>query len=361
MLNKARGKNKKKTYFGKLSLSERSFFVSNLSIMLHSGLSITESLDVIGEQSRGLLKIINLDILNSVLSGTNLADSFARHPKIFSNLFISIVRAGEISGNLEKNLSSLANQLEKEKELSDKIKNAMIYPLVILIMSFVIGIGLSIFVLPKITPIFESLRVDLPASTRFLISFSNYVENNSVLFLIETFGSMFFLFWFLKQKFVKPLTHFFVLNLPLLKNISQYNNLARFSRTLSSLLKSGISIDESLLIVSTTLNNIYYRNSVKSIYLKVLSGDKLSEAMIEQGKYFTKLTVSMLRVAEKAGTLEQTLENIAVINERKLDYATKRLSVLIEPFLLIFVGLIVGWLAISIISPIYQITGSVYK
>ena len=361
MLDNKGGKTKRKTYFGKLSLSDKSFFVGNLSMMLRSGLSITESLDVVGEQSRGLLKIINLDIFESVSAGASLADSFSRHPKIFSNLFISIIRAGELSGNLEENLSALAKQLEKEKELSDKIKNAMVYPLVVLIMSFVIGIGLSVFVLPKITPIFEGLRVDLPTSTKVLISFSNYVEDNTAIFLIQAFGSIFFLFWFLKQRFVKPFTHLFVLNFPFLKNISQYTNLARFSRTLSSLLTSGISIDEALLIVSATLNNIYYRKYAKEISLKVSSGEKLSEAMLEYDKYFTKSTIFMLRVAEKAGTLEETLENIATINESKLDQATKRIAVLIEPFLLIFVGLIVGWLAISIISPIYQITGSVYK
>ncbi|MDA3840406.1 MAG: type II secretion system F family protein [Patescibacteria group bacterium] len=356
-----RGGNKKIKYFGRLNLSDKSFFVSNLSMMLRSGLSIVESLDVIGDQSRGLLKIINQDISDSVSAGNSLAESFTRHPKIFSNLFISIVRAGELSGSLEENLSNLGIQLEKEKELSDKIKNAMVYPGVVLAMSFILGIGLSIFVLPKITPIFEGLRVDLPASTRFLISFSNYVENNIILFLIQTFGSLVFLTWLLRQKFIKPISHLLVLYTPLVKNISHYSNIARFSRTLSSLLKSGISIDEALLVTSETLNNIYYKNYLKEISLKVSGGNKLSEAMAEYEKYFSKLSLSMIRVAEKAGSLEETLEKLAQINEAKLDQATKRISVLIEPFLLIFVGLIVGWLAISIISPIYQITGSVYK
>lgn len=356
-----KGGKRKIKYFGKLSLSDKSFFVTNLSLMLHSGLSITESLEVIKEQSKGLLRIVSSDILVSVTTGNSLADSFLRHPKIFSKLFINIVRAGEVSGNLEENLSNLGKRLEKEKELSDKIFNAMIYPGVVLMMSFIIGVTLSIFVLPKITPIFEGLRIELPTSTKILIMFSNYVENNILLFLIETFGSIFFFIWLVKQRFIKPLTNFVVLFIPLIKNISQYANVARFSRTLSSLLKSGISIDEALLITSDTLNNFYYKNSLKEISLLVSGGDKLSEAMLEHEKYFSKLSLSMIRVAEKAGTLEETLNNLAQINEKKLDQAIKRISVLIEPFLLLFVGLIVAWIAISIITPIYQITGSVYK
>ncbi len=329
--------------------------------MLRSGLSLTESLEVINDQSKGLLKTVNQDILESILAGNSLAGSFARHPRIFSNLFISIVRAGEMSGNLEENLSNLGRQLEKEKELLEKIKNAMIYPVLVLFMSFVIGVGLSILVLPKITPIFEGLRIDLPLSTRILIDFSKYVEKNTILFLIQIFGTAFFLIWLLRQQFIKPYLHYLFLITPLLKNISRHSNLARFSRTLSSLLKSGISIDEALLITSSTLNNFYYKKVVKEISLKVSSGEKLSDASAEYKKYFSSLTLSMIRVAEKSGRLDETLENLANINEVKLDQSIKRISALIEPFLLIFVGIIVAWIAISIISPIYQITGSVYK
>jgi len=352
---------KRKFYLNSLNLDDKLSLISNLLVMLRSGLSITESLNVISEQSTSLLRHISLDIHQSVLAGNSLADSFLRHPKVFSKLFVSIIRAGEMSGSLEESLENLTLQLEKEKEIREKVKSAMTYPVLVLSISFILAISLSIFVLPKIVPIFSGLKVDLPASTKALISFSTYVQEHQILFLIQTFGTVFFLLWLKSFSFVKKYTHFFVLLLPITKTVSRYSNVSRFSRTMASLLKSGISIDESLLITAKTLNNIYYQKIVKEIALEISGGDKLSEAMSSYEKYFTKLSISMLRVAEKSGQLEEILLNLAKINENKLETSVKRLSELIEPLLLIVVGLVVAWIAISIISPIYEITGSVYN
>lgn len=351
---------KKSRYLGKLNLADKTFFVSNLAMLLRSGISISEGLEIVREQSGGVLKIILADILSSVSAGNGLADSLSLHPKSFSSLFINIIKTGELSGNLEDSLNNLAIQMEKEKELIERLKNAMVYPLVVLSTSFIIAILVSLFVLPKITPIFASLNIDLPLSTRLLIDFSTYIEGNRLLFIIQVIGSLLFFLWLLRQRLVKVFIDYLFIKTPVIKTISRDTNISRFSRTLFSLLKTGISIDKSLRITAKTMKNTYYRLAIEEIADKVSSGDNLSKSMNEHENYFGKLSLSMIRVAEDSGRLEESLINLAEIHEKKIEQSTKRLSALMEPVLLLFVGLIVGWLAMSIISPLYQITSSVY-
>jgi type II secretory pathway component PulF len=255
----------------------------------------------------------------------------------------------------------VAKQLTKEKELIDKIKGAMFYPLIILVLGLVIGLALAFFVLPKITPIFTALKVDLPITTRFLIWFSGLIQNYGFILLAILVGFIIFAIWLARQKFFKPVSHFLFLHLPIISKLSRYKNLSQFCRTLGTLLRSGLSLDEALQITENTVSNYYYKKSIAEVGRRISRGGTLSENLTEYSEYFPRLTIGMIRVGEKSGSLEEEFFNLANIYETEVDNTAKTLSTAVEPILLIIIGVIVGGLALSIITPIYKITGSVYR
>lgn len=346
---------------GGTGLGERALLAKYLAIMQQSGLTITESLDIIQETAKGRMKKIITAVNKSVEAGNSLADSFGRFPKIFSGIFISAVYSGENSGTLSENLQHLADQLQKEKELSSKIKGAMLYPIVVLIAAFVLGMGMSFLILPKIIPLFEGLKTELPFTTRALISFSHFVANNTVSLAIGIVVGVIVLLAILKAKFSRPVTNWLLLKLPIVKGIVVNTNLARFSRTLGTLLKSGLNIDEALQITSQTVSNYYYQKSLREISERVSKGSRLAASMEDYKKLFPKMVSRMILVGEQSGNLEGTLIYLAEFYEIEVDNSTKNLSTAIEPILLLLIGLVVGFLALSIITPIYNITGNIHR
>jgi type II secretory pathway component PulF len=346
---------------GRINLMQKAMLAKHLAVMLKSGLNIAEALDISMNQATGKFKKILSSILKSVESGNTLSGSFAKYPRVFSSLYINTTLAGESSGNLEQNLDNIAEHLKKDYELINKIKAAMLYPIIVLIGAFVLGLAMAFLVVPKIVPLFEGLKMDLPVTTRIMIDFSHFIQKNGMVLIIGIILFFIFIGWFVRQNFSKPLTHFFLLNFPIIKNITRNTNLASFCRTLATLLKSGLHIDESLDITKDTVSNYYFKKALGKVNQRVSQGTKLSDNLEEYNNLFPKLTISMVRVGEKTGNLEETLFQLADFYETEVDLATKSLSTAIEPILLIFIGLFVGGLAYSIIGPIYKITGSVSK
>lgn len=346
----------KEIYIGGVTLVQKSMFARHLSIMLKSGLPITEALEIVIDSNTGKFKKVIKDVLAAVRSGYSISSSLERYPKVFSKLFINAVRAGEISGTLEDSLENVANQLDKEKEIVSKIKGAMVYPIIILVASFLLGTLMTFFVLPKITPIFTSLKVNLPWSTKLLISFSTFVQESGLIFFGATIFTIIFLFWILRQKFVRPVTHWILLKMPLIGKVNRNTSIVRFTRSLGILLKSGLSIDEALKTTREMVNNQYYSNALTKISASIGKGSRLSEELIQYEKLFPVMGIKMIRVGEESGNLEETLEYLSKFYEIEVDNDIKTLSTFIEPALLLFIGLVVGFLAISIITPIYSIT-----
>jgi len=344
---------------GGINLTARALLAKHLAIMQKSGLTITESLEIIRDSTTGRMKKIIEKILVSVRSGNTLSESLARYPKVFSGIFVSSVYAGETSGTLDENLENLAEQLEKEKELVSKVKGAMLYPIVVLVAALGLGLAMSFLVLPKIVPLFEGLKTELPISTQLLIRFSHFVGEHGTGLFLGIVLSVIFLIWLIKQKFVHPVTHWLLLHIPILKSISRNSNLARFSLTLGMLLKSGLSIDEALDVTEKSLENYYYQRAVLEIRNRISHGSTLAENLQAHKNLFPKMTAKMIMVGEQSGKLEDTLFYLANFYEVEVDNSTKSLATAIEPILLIFIGLIVGFLAISIITPIYNITGNI--
>jgi len=346
---------------GGVSLTQKALFAKHLSVMIKSGVAIVEALQIIEDSAEGKLKRVMAGVMKSVQSGHSLSDSFARYPKVFSGLFISAVSAGEKSGTLEENLNNIATQLEKEKELVGKVKGAMLYPVVILVASFLLGVAMTFLVLPKITPLFEGLQIDLPFTTRALIWFSRLVQSHGVTLFVGLVTLAVGFVWLIKRKFTRPVTHWMLLKTPVIKKISRNANLARFCRTLGMLLKSGLVVDEALLITKDSMGNYYYQQALESVSNRIGKGTKLSDNLRQFDRLFPLMVSRMVLVGEESGKLEETLTYLADFYEVEVENATKSLSTELEPALLIVVGLVVGFLALSIITPIYDITGSIRR
>lgn len=344
----------------RVGLGEKAMFASNLAIMLKSGLTLLEALDILIDQAKGVFKKILKIIAARLMAGNTLAEALGQFPRSFSPFFISSTAAGEASGTLEENLINIADYLNKEKELTQKIKSAMFYPMIVLALGAIIAFVIVFFVLPKIMTVFVGLKIELPLATRILISLAGFTENYGGYLIGFLIFLVIFSIWLLRQKFIKPLTHFIILHIPILSSLSQGRNVAVFSRTLGIMLRSGLSIDEAMRITAKTVHNYHYQVSLEQIRERVNKGNKLADSLKDYAKYFPKMATGLLGVGEKSGNLEEELFNIADIYEKRVDTVTQRLAIVIEPLLLIVVGFIVGWLALAIISPIYQITGNIY-
>ncbi len=349
----------KEISFGPVTLVQKALFAKHLAIMLKSGLTVSESLSIAIDSSSGRLKKVLESVLKSVQAGHSLSSSFSNYKDVFPSLFVSATYAGEESGTLDENLSHIAEQLEKEKNLVSKIKSAMFYPIVVLIAVFILGLVISFLVLPKIVPLFEGLKIELPLTTRGLIWFSHLIQSNGLILFLGVIIVVFFFVWLFRQKFFRPISHYLLLKTPVIKKVARHTNLARFCRTLATLLKSGLTIDQSLKISRDTINNYYYKKALSKICQRIGRGVKLSELLDGFESLFPKMAARMIRVGEESGKLEETLFYLADFYEEEVDASTKKMTVIIEPALLIVVGLLVAVLALSIITPIYEITGNI--
>jgi len=292
---------------GKVTLSQKAIFAKNMSIMLKSGLNISEALDIIVSSSTGYFKIVISDILESVSSGNSLSNSLARFPRIFSGMFINTAYAGESSGTLETNFEAIAVQLEKDKELSSKITQALMYPIIVLVASLILALGISFFILPQITVLFQGMHTDLPLSTRILIGFADFMRDHGFAFIVALFIFVLFMAWLLRQKFIKPFTHAIILRTPIISSLTRGANLSHFCRNLSILLQSGISIDKALKITKDTLSNYYYHQAVENISKRISKGMSLSDDLRQYQNLFPPMMIKMIMVGERSGQMEDTL------------------------------------------------------
>lgn len=346
---------------GRVTLTARALFAKHMAIMLRSGLTLVEALAIARDSARGKLRAVIEDVLAAVERGRTFSDALSDHPRAFPAIFVETVRAGEASGTLSENLDSTASELEKEREFAMKIKGAMMYPIIVFVAAFFLALGVAFFVLPKITPLFEGLRVSLPASTRALIWFSHFIEAYGTFVF---FGLVMFFAAaaaFLKSAFLRPFTHALLLRMPIVGPIARGSNIVRTTRTLALLLKSGLPVDEALRITRDSVINVRYKRALGDILERTAKGARLSDGIAEHSAVFPIIVARMVRVGEESGRFEETLFYLANFYESEVDSATKSLATTLEPVLLLLIGLIVGWLAIAIITPIYEITGNIRR
>jgi len=343
---------------GWVSLVEKMLFSRHLSIMIKAGLSLNQALKILAKQSENpkFKKIVN-QVEENIRQGQSFSNSLAKFPKVFNELYVSMIRVGETSGNLDKVLKILAEQMRKDHELISRVRGAMIYPSVIIIAMIGIGILMMIMVVPKLTDVFTELDMELPLSTQIIISLSNFLQNHSLLGLIILIGLIILVRLGLKNKKVKRTLHKIYLYLPILSNLVQKINSARFARTLSSLIESGTPIVEALKIVAGTLGNIHFQEALIDSAEQVQKGKELSQALNKYENIYPPMVSQMIQVGEQTGSLSDILKNLADFYEEEVDNITKNLSSVIEPIVMIVIGAAVGFFAISMIQPMYSMMG----
>lgn len=337
---------------------QKMLLAENLSLMMRGGVSLAEALEIIAKETKSkIFKKAVLDILQRVLQGESLSRALAFHPKIFDRFFQNIVKVGEQSGQLEENLNYLSETIEREMEAAKKIKGAMIYPIIVVSLALIVAFGATFFVLPKFVNLFQTLNIQLPLMTKVLISFTVFVKKYwlgivilapLLIFSFRLLGKIAAIgFWLDKIK----------LNLPILARIIKNRNLAFFSRNLYALLKSGTPIVDSLGIIAEIIPNKVYRQNLFSLLTGVEGGGKISENLKKFPQNFPLIFSEMILVGEKSGTLEESLLYLARRHEKEVEQTLKNLSAVLEPALLIAVGLFVAFITLSVITPIYKFTG----
>ncbi len=350
-------KAKQPIYLGGVSRKTILYFTKNLSILLRTGSTVSESLEVLNVEVKDQFHKILQQIIDDVQRGVSLSDALAEHPKVFAELYVNIVKIGEESGNLEKNLEYLAQQLNSSYQLRKKIVGAMIYPIIILSGIFFLGTGLAIYILPKISQLFRSFKIKLPWTTNMLISLSDFMQKHGFATLMIIIATFIAVVVIRRIKVIKPFLHSIVLKTPVVGRISRHFNLSMFYRSLSILLKSGVTIDEALKVVSKTTTNMVYRNFILATCTSIKSGESLYDILHRNSKLIPPTDSQIINVGEASGTMSDSLSYIAEIHEEELNDITRNLSSIIEPVLFIFLGVVVAILAMSIITPIYSITG----
>lgn len=342
--------------FASVPLKERMVFARNLSVMIASGLTVSRSISNLVAQTKNkyFQKVLS-SIHEDLQGGKTLSEGLARYPGVFSELFVSMVYVGEVSGNLDKVLDILAVQLEKEHDLVSKVKGALTYPIVVLIAMVGIAILMLTYILPKITGVFKDMDVQLPPMTLFIISISDFLRNHGILALIMVIALGVMIRLSLKTENGKRALSFITLRLPAVGNIIIKVNCARFSRIYSALLKSGVSVVDGLNIVSRTLSNVYYKDAIKEGVAEIQKGTELSKVIGAYPLIFPVLVQQMIEVGEETGKTENVLEKLAEFYEAEVDQITKNLSSIIEPILMLLIGGMVGFFAVAMMQPMYSV------
>jgi type IV pilus assembly protein PilC len=343
-----------------VSLSEKMIFTRNLQVMISAGVSLPRALSILSLQSKSnKFKNILKDVESQIMKGKSFSESLTKYPEVFPEIMTSMIKVGEQAGTLEDVLKTLTRQMERDHELRSKITGAMIYPAVIICAMIGIGILMLVTVIPKLAETFRELNVDLPPTTKFIIALGTFLAEKwyAAIFLIIV---LILIFRFaLKTKRGKRVMDFLTLKIPIVSGIVRKTNAAFTVRTLSSLIVSGVPIVQALEIVAGTLGNSYFRDAITEAAEKVKKGAKLSEAMKPYDKLYPVLVIQMIEVGEETGETSSILEKLADFFEEEVTNATKNLSSVIEPVLMLIIGGVVGFFAVSMIQPMYSMLGAI--
>lgn len=349
--------------FSKVPFLDKLLFTKHLATMVKAGIPIAEALATLVDQTKSkVFKKVLAGVLADVENGQSLAKSLEKFPKVFDRFYTSLIEIGEESGTLEENLDFLAKQLAKNYALRKKIQAAMLYPGLVFTATFIMGGFIALFVLPKLVDFFSAFEIELPITTKILLFFANTMKNYGVLIFA---GLVLFLFvssLILHLPKVKPWWHKVILKFPLFGEMLAYGQLARFARNLGTLIKSGVPVTKSLETTAATLNNLKFQTDLEEINQYLTKGKNIGDAL-DNKKYaeFPPLVSKMVSVGEKTGKLEDTLLYLGDFYEDEIDNISKNLTTILEPVLLISIGLVVGFVALAIISPIYELTGSIRR
>lgn len=343
--------------FNTITSQEKVDFAKNLAVMLKSGIPINEALESLVNQTRSkAFRSIIARIKKEVETGTSLSEAFGKDQSVFGNVFISLLKAGEASGTLDENLAFLADWLERNNDLRKEISAAMLYPKIVLTATLFLAGGLAVFILPRLVPLFESLKVELSLVTRILMAVAVFVQKYWMVVLIVAIFAVIAVTLLNRIRGVRKMSHWFFIRAPFFGGLTVDYQLALVAQLFSTLFRSGLSLYESLAISSEAATNIHYQDSILRMKDRIAKGTTLSDAMRQYPAMYPSNFVSIVAIGEKSGTLDNSFSYIAEFYSKEVSNKTKKLPTVVEPLLLIFIGIIVGFVAISIILPIYQLT-----
>lgn len=347
-------------YLSRVKQDELVMTTRNLSSMLKAGLPLSRALSVLERQSKNpRLQGIMKQLREGISKGDPFHMALKNFPETFSRLYVAMVRAGEESGNMVGALQTISLQLERSSNLKKKIKGAMIYPIIVLSVMVLIGVLMMIYVVPTLTSTFESLGTELPAATRAIIAISNFFTNHGLLALGLFLGTIASIVGLSRTHIGQRILHYTYVRLPLIGNLVKQTNSAYTARTLSSLLSSGVDVIGAINITEDVLQNVHYKKVLKEAAEKVEKGSPLSESFIAHEELYPILVGEMILVGEETGQISQMLTEVANFYENEVEQRTKDLSTIIEPILMVTIGVGVGFFALAMIAPIYSISDSI--
>ncbi len=332
---------------GGISMHDKIIFARNLSQMIEAGLPLTRGLSIMERQAKkdSKLKKTLVGLNESLSKGKPFSEALRDYPDTFSTLFVSMVKAGEESGNSAMALKSVAAQMEKSYQLNKKIKGALMYPAVILCLMIIIGVLMMVYMVPTLTATFVGLGIKLPLSTRLIIYTSNFLKSYFVLVIFAVLALVAFLVAFLRTARGQPV----------IGGIVKQVNSARTARTLSSLLSSGVDIVVAIGVTKDVMQNSYYKVVLEEIQTVIQKGELVSTVFLAHEDLYPLFVGEMVSVGEESGKIGEMLLGVATFYEEEVDQATKDMSSIIEPVLMIFIGAAVGFFAISMLAPTYSL------
>lgn len=344
--------------FERITPLDRIIIVRNMAATIKSGLSITESLDIlIADADKNIVRNVLIQAKNNLLNGQPLSQTFASYPQFFPVVFTGMIRAAEVSGKMDTTLEQLSQQLTKEYNLVKKVRSALSYPVLLLTASFGVVFLLIAFVLPRLAKTFAQSGADLPLITRLLVSFSSFVANHLFFDAIVIAGIVWFFTRFRTTPTGRKIFLYLSLKTPIANELIKKVALVRFARTLGGLISTGTPILEALKLSGESVGNYAYRTAINESLKQVKTGVPFSQTFDKYPELFPKFLTSLITVGERTGTLEHILKTFADFYDEEVDNTLKDLTNILEPLLLLGMGVIIGTIALSILLPIYQLVG----
>lgn len=334
-------------------------FTRQFATMIGAGLPMVQCLDILSSQSdnKEMAKIIT-QVKDGVQGGATLSEALARHPKAFDQLYTNMVEAGEVGGALDAILIRLAVYREKADQLIRKVKGAMVYPAVVVVVATGVTIGMLAFIVPVFAKMFGGVGAELPAPTLVVLAISNFLQANILTLMAGLIGSLVLFIWWKKTPSGALLFDKFLLKLPIMGNLVRKSSVARFTRTLSTLLASGVAIIEALKITAKTAGNLVVANAINKSVLAIAEGDTITSPLKETG-VFPPMVIQMIGVGEKTGGLDDMLGKIADFYDEEVDEAVTALTSIIEPIIIVVMGAVIGGILIAMYLPMFDIIGKI--
>jgi type IV pilus assembly protein PilC len=344
---------------GKVNAGDIAIFARQLATMLGAGIPLVQAFEIVanGNDKPAMQKLI-LDIKSDVEGGTSLHESLAKHPLYFDDLFVNLVEAGEQAGALETLLDKVATYKEKTEALKKKVKKALFYPAAVLVVAVVVTVVLLIFVIPEFESLYKGFGADLPAFTQFVIGISRTLQHDGLFILMVLVGTFWTFFYFKKRsRAMREFLDRAILKIPVIGPILNKAAIARYARTLSTMFSAGVPLVEALESVAGATGNIVYEKAVLKMRDEVATGQRLQRSM-EQTGLFPNMVNQMIAVGEESGSLDEMSGKVATFYEAEVDNAVDAMSSLLEPMIMVILGVVVGGLVIAMYLPIFKL-GSV--